>query len=206
MVFYLNCFKYPMKKILTGFLGLFLVIGIVAGAGYALFSSKATITGMVLGTATPSLQVWNGSTWVSEIDLAGDTTFFAPLLPGEMDWSDFYLKNESNGTFDKLDFTVTGKIKSAAGDWYALKDVVRARICIYSDTDANHCDTTKTSEWFTLDEWYTAEHNLPGNPLEQGEQARYSIVLSIDSSYTNTIAGKTITGLNFEFTGTQVLE
>jgi len=193
-----------MKKIIGGILGIFLVIGIVAGTGYALFSSKATISGMILGTATPSLQVWNGVTWVTDIDLSSNPAFFEPLLPGEKDWSDFYLRNASNGTTDELDFTVTGKITSFAGDWNALKNVVQATICLYSDSDPNHCDTGNTSGWFTLSDWYTSAHNLPGNPLTQNEQTRYSIVLYIDPGYTETIANKTITGLNFEFTGTQI--
>ena len=204
MVFYLNCFKYPMKKILTGFLGLFLVIGIVAGAGYALFSTKLTVTGMVLGTATPGLEIsLNGTNWANDT-VPFNSVVFAPLLPGEYDWGEFYLRNTSNGTTDHLDLNLTGRLTAAGGDWGVLKDAVQMRICTYDNTAANNCGAPATS-WMTLSQWNAEAKNLPGNPLLQTENTHYSIVFFIDSSYTSTIAGKTITGISFEFVGTQVL-
>ncbi len=195
-----------MKKILTGFLGLFLVIGIVAGAGYALFSTQVTVTGMVLGTATPGLEIslkGTGGTWGSgTVDFSG--VKFAPLLPGEYDWGEFYLRNTSNGTTDPLDLNLKGRLTAAGGDWGVLKDAIQMKICIYDDTAENNCGTPATS-WMTLAQWNAEAKNLPGNPLLQTEKTHYSIVFFIDSSYTSTIAGKTITGMSFEIVGTQVL-
>ena len=201
---YLNCFNYPMKKILTGFLGLFLVIGIVAGAGYALFSTKVTVTGMVLGTATPALEIsLNGGDWASGT-VPFDAVTFAPLLPGEYDWGEFYLRNTSIATTDPLDLDLTGRLTVAGGDWGTLKDAIQMQICIYNGAAANNCGATATP-LMTLAQWNAEARNFPDNPLLETEVTHYAIVFFIDSSYTSTIAGKTITGISFEIVGTQVL-
>ncbi|MDY0097536.1 MAG: hypothetical protein RBS01_04270 [Candidatus Dojkabacteria bacterium] len=199
-----------MKKILTGFLGLFLVIGIVAGAGYAVFSSTTTMRGMVLGTATPGLKIGTDkltsgtTTYYTTLPVDG-RSFFKLLTPGEMEWGEFYLQNTSNADGDPIDFSLKGRITTAGGDWGVLKDVVKMRICYYSDTPDNHCNETKMkTAWMTLAEWNSVERTLPG-PLIQGVPAHYSLQILIDSSIGNSIAGKTITGMNFDIIGTQVL-
>lgn len=199
-----------MKKILAGFLGLFLVVGIVAGAGYALFTSQVSVTGMVLGTATPSLKISfldkSDPTWrnyKTDLSFAGQT--FAPLLPGEMDWGAFYLKNQSNGTTDQLDFSLKGKITAAAGDWGTLKDVVSMKVCVMDPAMENYCDTTQQTPWYSLADWNVSEKNLPGGTLLQGTERPYVVVFYIDNSLGNSIAGKTITGMTMQVTGTQVL-
>lgn len=193
-----------MKKILSGILGLFLVVGLVAGAGYALFSSKVTMNGMVLGTATPSLLLsYDDKSYRDEFTLPTQS-LFAPLLPGEMDWGEFYLQNASNGTTDKLDFNLKGRITAAGGDWNFLKDAVKLKVCLYKASTGYNCDDSNTTGWKTLSQWNAEEITLPGNPLTQNEISHFTMVFYIDPSYTNTIAGKTITGMNMEITGTQV--
>lgn len=123
-----------MKKILFGFLGIFLVIGIVAGTGYALFSSKVAMTGVVLGTATPSLEIGTdkftpGITWYTTLPVDGNS-LFKLFLPGKMDWGEFWLKNSSNANGVPLDFNLQGRITSAGGDWGILKDAIQMRICL----------------------------------------------------------------------------
>ncbi|PKN02832.1 hypothetical protein CVU76_02290 [Candidatus Dojkabacteria bacterium HGW-Dojkabacteria-1] len=196
-----------MKKILFGFLGIFLVIGIVAGTGYALFSSKVSMTGVVLGTATPSLEIGTDKftpevTWYTTLPVDGQP-LFKLFLPGEMDWGEFWLRNSSTANGVPLDFNLEGRITSAGGDWGLLKDAIKMRICLYNDTPGNHCDTDKTTGWMTLADWNTAARSLPG-PLLQGAPVHYAINLYIDPSFGNAIANKAITGLNFEITGTQV--
>lgn len=195
-----------MKKIIGGILGIFLVIGIVAGTGYALFSSQVSMNGMVLGTATPNLQIKAANfDWSTTLPF-NNVHIFAPLLPGEMDWGEFYLRNLSNGTTDKLDFNLAARITAAAGDWNVLKDVIKMRVCIYNDVNGYHCDEGKATDWMTLAQWNASPRALPGNPLLQGAQeTHYTMVFFIDSSYANTVAGKTITDAVFEITGTQVL-
>jgi len=215
---YLNCFKYPMKKILTGFLGLFLVIGIVAGAGYAVFTDQVRMTGMVLGTATPGLEItfYNKTTdgpvvelWAPTLDFTGQS--FQKLLPGEKDWGGFWLRNVStdgatntDDVWDPLDFTLKGSILSAYGSWDLLKDVIQMRICVLNTTN-DSCDTSQATTWMTMNSWFIAERNLPGGVLESGDDRGYMIEFYIPDSYGNEIAGKTITGMTMQVTGTQVV-
>ena len=196
-----------MKKILFGFLGIFLVIGMVAGTAYALFSSKVAMTGMVLGTATPSLEIGTdkfteGVTWYTTLPVNGNS-LFKLMLPGETDWGEFWLKNSSSADGDPLDFNLQGRITTAGGDWGFLKDAVQMRICLYNDTPANHCNTNSTSGWMMLSQWNATARDLPG-PLLQETPVHYSINLYVDSSFNNAIANKAITGLNFEIVGTQI--
>ena len=202
-----------MKKIIGGILGIFLVIGIVAGTGYALFSSQVTMTDMVLGTATPQLQI-------AFYDKSNDTPYlgyysntqsftgqsFQPLLPGEEDWGAFFLKNNStDGQYDPLDFSLKGSITAAVGDWELLKDVIKMKVCVVDKTLVNYCDTTKQTSWYTLAQWNTEQKTLPGGNLLSGTERPYVVVFKIDSSYGNSIAGLTIRGMTMEVTGTQVL-
>ncbi len=194
-----------MKKILTGFLGLFLVIGIVAGAGYALFTDQVTITGMVLGTATANLEISpDGDTYATTLPIGG--SLFAPLLPGELDWGEFWIRNESTGTTDKLDFSLKGKISAYSGDWDLLKDVIQARVCVYDDAGVGEdkCIEDGATSWMTLANWYAAERTLPGGNLLQDTFRHYTIQFQIPSNAGNTIMTKGIT-MNMEINGTQVL-
>ena len=211
-----------MKKILTGFLGLFLVIGIVAGAGYAVFSSKATMTGMVLGTATPGLKIsfvdktdplWRDYQTTLDFFAAGKS--FQKLLPGETDWGAFYVRNDSiagnpTETYDDpLDLSLTGRITSALGDWGKLDDVIQMRVCLYDGTSEDRCDLANKTSWMTLASWNIAETTLPGGILHWGdplgEERLYVVNFYIPSSYGNEIMNLTITDMVMSITGTQVL-
>ena len=193
-----------MKKIIGGILGIFLVIGIVAGTGYALFTDQVNITGMVLGTATANLGIGrDGGTYGTTLPIAG--SLFAPLLPGELDWGEFWVKNESTGTTDELDFSLKGKISAYSGNWDLLKDVVQARLCVYDDDGIGEdkCIEAGATPWMTLATWYSAERTLPGGNLLQGDDRHYTIQFQIPSNADNTIMTKSIT-MNMEINGTQV--
>ena len=195
-----------MKKVLSGFLGLFAVIGLVAGAGYALFSSTVSLNGLVLGTATPGLEAsLDGSTYSPSLDLS--PVKFSTLLPGDEDWGTFWLRNSSEFDKESLDLNLQGRLTAAGGDWGVLKDAIKMRICIYISTSGHHCDETQSpTPWYTLAEWNTTARNLPGSPMVPSEiGTQYAIELAIPSSYGNEIAGKTITGINMQIVGTQDL-
>lgn len=201
-----------MKKIIGGILGIFLVIGIVAGTGYALFSDTVSISGMVLGTANPNLQIRTDedgyTAWATSLNFYNNDVF-APLLPGEYDWGEFYLRNISDGTTDPLDMNISARITSAGGDWGVLSGAVQMAICIYDEAAPNHCGAVNTG-WKTLAQWNASSYDLPGNPLPQGPETtnigtHYAIVFFVDSTYTNSIANKTITNMNILIEGEQVL-
>ena len=216
-----------MKKILVGFFGIFLVLGIVAGTGYALFSSQVTMTGMVLGTATPALEIafhdkstglpydaiGDGDTdpdYSSTLDFTGQS--FQKLLPGEYDWGAFWLRNHSTDGHlnpeeyqEELDFSLKGSIVSAGGNWGLLKDVIRMRVCVFDNAEDNGCHATEQTDWYTMNSWLLVAKDFPGGELASGEERAYVINFFIPSGSGNEIAGKTITNMTMEVTGTQVL-
>jgi hypothetical protein len=200
-----------MKKILYGFIGLFLVIGIVAGTAYAIFTTSANVTGVVLGTATPGLVLCDSIGGVAQ-NCAAAFTFpddpFGPLVPGGEDWADFFLKNNSNGGTTSgilLPLNLSATIPSAGGDWGALADAVEMKVCLYDATPANHCYTPTATAWKTLAQWNSGDTELPGNPLLQGATQRYTVLFRLPSWFDNTVAGKTITDMTVTFKGTQAL-
>lgn len=194
-----------MKKIYAGLLSIAAVLVIVGVSAYALFTDKVTMSGMVLGTATPNLLMsLDNENWVSTKSI-GDA--FAPLLPGETDWGEVYFTNTSNGTTDKVDMNLTARLTAAGGDWGILKDAIQMRVCVHDPAgSAGHwCNEAKATGWATLAYWNLNDVALPGNPLLQGGTEHYVMEFFIPSTYGNEIAGKDITGMTFEVTGTQVL-
>lgn len=195
-----------MSKILSGFIGLFLVVGLVGGTAYALFSSSVNMQGMVLGTATAGLTIRTDepglNTHTSTLNFQNQSPFKL-LVPGELDWGEFWLKNDSTSNGPELTLALKGRLTTAAGDWGVLKDAVRMRICYYSTTPGDHCDENNKTNWMTLAEWNTTARDLPG-PLVQGPEKRYAIQVLLPSNFDNTVAGKQISNLNFEIVGTQL--
>ena len=193
-----------MKKILVGFFGIFLVLGIVAGTGYALFTDTVTMEGMVLGTATPGLMIKTDEdglrTYRETLDFQGMGPFQL-LLPGKMDYGEFWLWNNSESGPD-LDFSLTGELTSATGDWNELKDVAKMRFCIYYP-DTYTCNTNLTTPWYSLAQWNGAARDLPGQ-LDQGAEQRYGIQLMMKEELDNSYSDKLIEDVSFEITGTQI--
>ncbi len=203
-----------MKKILSGFIGLFLVIGIVAGVGYALFNTSASVNGVVLGTASPNLVLCNEVGGVIAEDQCAQTFSFptndpfGPLVPGGEDWAGFFLKNNSSSEIlsggNKLNFKLYATIPSAGGQWNDLKDAVEMRVCLYLLTSGtNHCDTTKATSWMTLAEWNAGDIALNVPTLLQGENIHLTVLFRLPISFDNTVAGKTIQDMNITFKGVQ---
>jgi hypothetical protein len=195
-----------MIKIYSGILGIFAVVAIVAVSAYALFSDSVSMNGIVLGTATPGLEFsLDNSSFVKTMTIPSNA--FAPLLPGEMDWGEFWLRNRSNGTSDKLDLNLKATlVGTPSGNWNLLKDAIQLRVCLFTSIPGYNCDEANATAWHTLATWNTNEITLPGNPLLQDAAAatHYTLVFRIPASYGNEIAGKEITGVNFVVTGTQV--
>lgn len=197
-----------MRKILSGFGGLLLMVVLVAGVGYALFTSTVEVTGMEVKTASPGLKMNldGGETWSSAIDFSSDT-LFQPLMPGVSDWGEFWLMNDSNGgaaTSRPLDMEISAKIMNAGSGWTttSLKDVVKMRVCLYSDTAVDHCDEDNATPWMTLQEW-NAEHRMLPGLIPQGGMVHYAIGVMLDETVGNTYSGQSIDGISIDIVGTQ---
>ncbi len=182
--------------------GLVLVLVVVAGSAYALFSSSLSLNGMVLGTATANLRVSaDGVNYYSGSLNMLSLPPFALLLPGETDWREIWLNN--NSTTDKLNMNLSAKITATGGNWPELKDAVQLRVCVYNSGFADNCDGGNATAWHTLNDWNASAIALPG-PLNQGDSQHYTLVFALPSSYGNGVSGMSITGMNFEVTGTQI--
>jgi predicted ribosomally synthesized peptide with SipW-like signal peptide len=185
-----------MKKIITGFLGLVVVAGLVGGAAYALFSSQATASGLEFATGNANLQISVDGNYYYPVWNFGNA-FFDGLFPGsDVTGTQFLLKNSSSSNFA---LTLTGVLTSGgSGDWGALKDVVTVGFDYFNGT------WQSAPGFATLDQWNTIGYTLPGGNLANGDQRWYRIHVQVPSTADNSIANKSLTGAIFTFTGTQV--
>lgn len=184
-----------MKKILFGIVGIFLVVGVAAGAARAVFFSKATAGGVTFATGDANLQIYNYTTDAGESSW-GDTwspSFnFQNMYPGFEEYQILTLRNKSTSP---ITLAVTGKLADGgAGDWNDLKDVVKVEI---------YYSSSSRTGYHTLAEWNSTGFTLPGTALAQYAQKNYRFYVMIDKSVGNEVKGKSLTGLSFEFTGTQ---
>ncbi len=199
-----------MRKILSGFGGLLLMVVLVAGVGYALFTSTVEVTGMTMETASPGLVMsLNDESWTNAMDFTDDE-LFQPLLPGVSDWGEFWLKNNSNpdevSPTRPLDMEISAKLMQAGGEWEGLKNFIKMRICLYSEVAEDHCDMTDVAnytDWMTLEQWHAQPRPVPGL-IPQGGKLHYAISVMLDESATDAQAGLVLNGIAFDIIGTQV--
>lgn len=181
-----------MKKVFAGIFGLVLVVGMVAGAAYALFSDTVTVSGITFATGTADLQIAvTGDTWEESAPL----NLTVNLVPGKSQSATFKLKNNSSNP--DLDMVIKARLTSAQTDWNALKDYIE--IIVLST------DPAAETGWKTLAEWNAAEGiELPGGLLDQGTEETYQVLVRLQSGAPNTLQNKSVTDIIFVITGTQV--
>jgi hypothetical protein len=187
-----------MRKILTGFMGLVMVSAVVGGVAYAAFSSQASVLGTSFSTGSADLQVGAG------VSPAFASTFapnwvFSGLYPGLVSTpTSFQLRNNSTSP---VAFSITGSLRpGVTGDWGPLSSVVKVAI-----TTSATAPAVGDPAWKTLAEWnapgaYSIDANLP-----QNIERLYYFHVYTDSAAGNEIAAKSLTGVNFDFVGTQVI-
>lgn len=178
-----------MKKILSGLIGVFAIVGLVSASAYALFTAQATVSGLDLNTGTAGLEVSApGFPQAPSINFGLEDT----LVPGETNTIGFTLHNTS----DDVDFNLTTKLTSAGGDWGDLNSLVNLTISYGGENVSG-----------SLANWNAGEIPLPDGvdgPLESGETRTYEVTYGLDASATSVVAGKSLTNITFVFTGTQV--
>lgn len=180
-----------MKKILFGIVGIFLVVGVAAGAARAVFFSKATAAGVTFATGDANLQIYNytDNTWGESWNPSFN---FQNMYPGFEEYQILSLRNQSTSP---ITLVVTGKLADGgAGDWNDLKDVVKVEI---------YYSSSSRTGYHTLAEWNSTGFTLPSTALAQYAQKNYRFYVTIDHGVGNEVKGKSLTGLSFEFTGTQ---
>ncbi|OGC50994.1 hypothetical protein A2W32_00335 [candidate division WWE3 bacterium RBG_16_37_10] len=192
-----------MNKVVSGLLGLTVVVGLVVGAAVAQFNDAASLTNLALSVGSPDLliKLTGGESFLQEVNIAG--SFFDTLVPGEFDEVLFELRNNSTGN---LDFSLTGKIPvvpTPSEDWTALKDEVECVVYLQGG-DPESVDTAVSSGWKTLNTWL-ASQDLPGDPLNSSSEEQLVLRCKVPSDAPNSVAGQEITDLEFEVTGEQIL-
>lgn len=201
-----------MKKIIGGILGIFLVIGIVAGTGYALFSSTVSVKGATISTAGTGLKIDAygefddtnpGKEWLYKelgnytIDLFGNSIIGVSLYPNHSAWGHIKLINDSD---EGMPLNIFAKIDKVTmnQDWYDLKDVLMMKVCTVDDLS----DTTPTCGGeYSINDWSANGYNIIGNPLVTTQD--YWVMVRLPSTAPQSTALKTISGIEFVITGTQ---
>lgn len=189
-----------MKKIITGFLGLILVVGLVGGAAFALLSSQATVSGVSFVVGNANLQVSaNGSDYSSDVNFSG--AFFTGLYPtSDVVGEQFLLKNSSDVNIAlSLNAKLNdGASESPVGSWDVLKDAVQVGFDYYDGSN-----WVEAPGYATLNQWNATGYALAGGNIAQGDQRWYRMHVKISPDTDSAIAGKSLTSTVFTFTGTQ---
>jgi hypothetical protein len=168
------------KSILVKLAGIAAAVSLLVGGAYAVFSSnQVTITGVVLGSATPGLQVYTGSgnDWSDTVDGATLGIKESNMYPGFVGVEHtFKLRNTSDVS---VPFgQIVANLPSEEGpNWDALKGVVQMR---FGETGADW-----STPWYTLSEWKDGSANillsqLPGGSTERQFSVQFQMLSSAD--------------------------
>jgi len=180
------------KSILVKLAGIAAAVSLLVGGAYAAFTSNSvTITGVVLSSATPTLEVYDGSAW-GNITANGTTLGITEsnMIPGFIGVEHtFYLRNTSDAS---VPFgQIVANLPSAGPDWDALKGVVQMR---FGETG-----TGWSTPWYTLSQWNSGSANILLSSLPGTTQRRFSVQFQMPSA-DDGAKGKTLT-LTLGFVG-----
>lgn len=191
-----------MKKILTGILGIILVISVVSASAYAVFSSQATLTGLTVASGNANITIGDGTGPNGVKTLPLNSATLPKLYPGIVFTLPVNIHFHNESTAD-IDLKVKGQITawSAPGAWNELADNVL--VDVKNVTDNSGYVT------YTLRQWHDAPRALPGNPLPYGDWAHnnkaYEIRLRVPSNVGNEMANQVLNNIKMTVTGEQVL-
>lgn len=184
-----------MKRIIFSVLAIAMAIGLTTGAAFALFSSTATVSGVTFSTGNAALKVYdNAGGWTSSYNPGN--FLFQNMFPGYTNSVKFTLYNNSSSNISmKLNAKIAdGVTENPAGSWDILKDVVLVRFLDSS--------SSPLTGWASLNYWNTTGAQFDTG-LAQNTTRDYYVDVMIDSSVGNTISGKELTAMKFDFLGTQ---
>lgn len=157
-------------------------VALLAGATYAQFTSNTVkIEGVTLASATPALQIYDGSAWqTGSVDLNIHETNMYPSWEGSE--HTFYLRNKTGGG---VPFgSIIANLPSATSDWEALKNVVQMR---FGETGVNW-----STNWYTLNDWNSGSANVLLSDLPDDTQRQFSVQFRMPSG-DDSAKGKNLT-------------
>ena len=174
------------KNILVKLVSIAAAVSLLVGGAYAVFNaSQVTITAVSVTSATPSLKVWNSSSWQNTATGGNLGISETNMYPGWVgSWHTFRLKNITGGAvpFAQVIANVVG---STGGIWDDLKDVVKMEF--WDNTSG-----TGTGP-FTLQEWYAGTANILGaTQFADATQRDFQVRFSMDSSAGDTAKSKNV--------------
>jgi len=166
-----------MKKILIGFLGLMMLVGVVGGTAYALFSSTVTVNNVAISAGNATLEFSPDNTnWYS--DYTFSQWMAQNVYPGWSDCVNFWVRNVSSSDI-KLD--VSAQLMSATGNWDAFKDLLVVDI----QQDGNPGISRTPANWNAAKISLNFSLNKPGL---SGATKKVNICLTVPTTADNTIA------------------
>ena len=182
------------KNILVKLAGIAAAVSLLVGGAYAAFTSNSvTISNVNLTSATPALQVWNGSSYQTTANGATLGIVEANMYPGLYGAiHPFYLRNSSDASvpFGQIIGTISW---GNAPQWDAYKDNVQMR---FGEVTAD----TWTG-WNSLNWWNTTGANFLASQLAGGNtKRRFRVQFYMNSGAPNTLRGSTLQ-LTLSFVG-----
>lgn len=178
-----------MNRVVSGLLLVGMLVVAVGGATLALFQDTSTVNGITISAGDADLQIFNGSAYVNNWNVSQALT---GLHPGYSETIDAKFKNAS---VSDIPLTLAVKLTSAGGDWNVLKDAIHIKIA----NAAN--DTTFLDK--SLADLNSGFWGFGPNLAHNAERT-YKVTVYVPNTYGNEIAGKSITNVTFQITGTQV--
>ena len=175
------------KNILIKLASIAAAVSLLVGGAYAAFTSnQTTITGVVLSSATPTLQVQaSDHTWHNSVSGANLRIEESNMYPGFVGAEHkFYLRNTSDAS---VPFgQIVANLPSETGDWDAIKYVVEMQ---FGETGVGW-----TSGWHTLNWWNNHSADILGLDLSGGNTYRqFSVQFKMLSTADDSARGKTET-------------
>jgi hypothetical protein len=183
-----------MKKILGGLFGLTATL-VVVGVAFALGFNQATVSGLDVNSADPNLQVsaTTGGTFGSDYSLSALPV--TNLIPGDPAKTEtFALKNNNASAVN-----VTGQITLPASWDNTLAGAVQVAVEPSSVTPES---SVPAGDWHSLTDWKASALSVGGGTLATATPTSYTMWVKIPGTFGAEVASKTISGIQFTFTGT----
>jgi hypothetical protein len=190
-----------MKIIIFSLLVITLTLGAVATSAYALFSSQATVSGLTFSTGNADLKIYSSGTWGNDWDL--NDSIFKNLYPMSSVYQQFRLKNNSSSN---ISLALSAKLLDNPlidqTSWNVLKDKIEVSFQEYDGVSWE--SSPQILEYLPLSVWNNPGSEL-GTTLAPGVSNYYRMLVRINDfdDPNNLLPNKSISGLTFQFTGTQ---
>ena len=156
------------KNILVKLASIAAAVSLLVGGAYAAFTSNSvTITGVVLSSATPELQVYDGNDWYDTVDGEDLGITESNMYPGFLGVEHTFLLRNNSDSSVPFGQIVANLPSAESGNWGALKDVVQMR---FGETGINW-----STPWYTLSAWNSGSANILLSQLPGDTEREFSV-------------------------------